>query len=44
MKKEVLENVVKESLTYTEVLKKLGLRAAGGNYKTLKKKYSKIQY
>ena len=36
MKKEILEKIIKESRTYTETIKKLGLRAAGGNFKTLK--------
>jgi hypothetical protein len=43
MKKEILENVIKESRTYTETLKKLGLRAAGGNFKTLKNNIEKYK-
>lgn len=35
MDKEKLEKIVKESKTKKECLDKLGLRAAGGNYKTL---------
>jgi hypothetical protein len=35
MEKEKLEKIVKESKTKKECLDKLGLRAAGGNYKTL---------
>ncbi len=37
MNKEELSRIVKESETLTEVLDKMGLRSAGGNYKTLKK-------
>ena len=37
MKKDILEKIIKESKTKTECLKKIGLRAAGGNYKTLMK-------
>lgn len=37
MEKKVLLEAVKSSKTKTECLKKLGLRAAGGNYKTLMK-------
>lgn len=43
MDKNILEVIIKESRTYTETLKKLNLRAAGGNFKTLKnniKKYN----
>jgi len=36
MEKTKLEKIIKESRTYTETLKKLGLRSAGGNFKTLK--------
>jgi hypothetical protein len=36
-KKENLEKIIIESYTYKEVLIKMGLRAAGGNYKVLKK-------
>jgi len=43
MKKEILENLIKESRTYTETLKKLGLRAAGGNFKTLKNNIEKYK-
>ncbi len=35
MEKDILEKIIKESKTKTECLKKIGLRAAGGNYKTL---------
>ena len=37
MDKNRLEEIVKNSKTLTECLEKLQLRAAGGNYKTLKK-------
>lgn len=37
MNKYELEKVVKECKTKTECLKKMGLRAAGGNYKTITK-------
>lgn len=37
MEKTKLESIIKESLTKKEVIIKLGLRAAGGNYKTLDK-------
>ena len=43
MDKIKLEEIIKTSKTQTECLNKMGLRAAGGNYKTLKKyieKYS----
>jgi len=33
---EKLKKIVSESYTITEVIKKLGLRAAGGNYKTIR--------
>jgi len=33
---ENLEPIIKESLSITEVIKKLGLKAAGGNHKTIK--------
>ena len=35
--KENLEKIIKESLSQTDVLKKLGLRNGGDNYKTLRK-------
>ena len=35
--KEFLEKIIAESVSYKEVLIKMGLRAAGGNYKILKK-------
>jgi len=38
-----LEKVVKESKTKTECLKKMGLRAAGGNYKTITKYIEEYQ-
>lgn len=37
MEKEKLSEIIKESKTLTEVLRKLDLRCAGGNYKTIKK-------
>lgn len=37
MDKYKLEKIVKESKTKTECLKKMGMRAAGGNYRTLTK-------
>ena len=40
-KKEILEPIVKSSFTIKEVLQKLSLRAAGGNYKAVNK-YIKI--
>lgn len=43
MKKEILEKIIKESRTHSETLKKLGLRAAGGNFKTLKKNIEKYE-
>jgi len=43
MKKEILEKIIKESRTYTETIKKLGLRAAGGNFKTLKNNIEKYK-
>jgi hypothetical protein len=43
MKREILEKIIKESRTYTETLRKLGLRAAGGNFKTLKKNIEKYE-
>lgn len=36
-RKEVLEPIIKNSKTITEVLEKLGMRCAGGNYKTIHK-------
>jgi hypothetical protein len=38
MKKEDIENIIKECKTFSETLIKLGLRAAGSNFKTLKNK------
>jgi hypothetical protein len=35
--KEYLEKIIKESSTYKDVLDKMNLRSAGGNYKVLKK-------
>ena len=35
--KDNVENIVKLSKSHKEVLENLGLRSAGGNYKTLKK-------
>lgn len=43
MERENLKQIVEESRTYSEVLKKLGLRAAGGNFKTLKKNIGKYE-
>lgn len=43
MDKYKLEKVVKDSKTKTECLKKMGLRAAGGNYKTITKYIEKYQ-
>ena len=43
MDKYELEKVVKESKTKTECLKKMGLRAAGGNYKTITKYIEEYQ-
>ncbi len=37
MEKLKLENIIKNSKTISESIKKLGLRAAGGNYNTIKK-------
>lgn len=41
MDKDKLKSLIENSVTYTEVLKKLNLRAAGGNFNTLKKYISK---
>lgn len=35
--REKIENIIKESLSQKEVLEKMGLRAAGSNFETLKK-------
>jgi hypothetical protein len=43
MDKFKLEQIVKESKTKTECLKKMGLRAAGGNYRTITKYIEKYQ-
>jgi hypothetical protein len=43
MEKEKLEEIVKSSQTITEVIKKLGLRAAGGNYKSIKKRLDNFE-
>ena len=43
MDKYELEKVVKVSKTKTECLKKMGLRAAGGNYKTITKYIEEYQ-
>jgi hypothetical protein len=43
MDKYELEKVVKESKTKTECLRKMGLRAAGGNYKTITKYIEEYQ-
>jgi hypothetical protein len=42
MKKEDLEKIVKESKTISEVIRKLGLRVAGGNFKSIKNKILKF--
>jgi hypothetical protein len=41
--KEILKNLVNDSKTYSEVLEKLGLRSAGGNFTTLKKYIKKYE-
>jgi hypothetical protein len=41
--KELLENIVKESTSKKEVLIKLNIRSAGGNFNTLKK-YLEVMY
>lgn len=33
---------VETTLSYAEVLRKIGLKAAGGNYETVKRKISKL--
>lgn len=33
---------VKESLSYAEVLRKMGLKEAGGNYSTIKNRIKKL--
>lgn len=43
MEKEILEKIVKSSQTITEVIKKLGLRAAGGNYKSIRERIEKFE-
>lgn len=43
MEKEILEKIVKDSKTITEVIKKMGLRAAGGNFKSIKKRIEKYE-
>lgn len=40
---ENLKNVITQSRTYSEVLKRLGIRAAGGNFDTLKKYIKKYE-
>lgn len=40
---ENLKNVISQSRTYSEVLKRLGIRAAGGNFNTLKKYIKKYE-
>ena len=40
--KELLETIVKDSVSTTECCRKLGIRPAGGNYKTLKDKFKKF--
>lgn len=39
--KETLENIVLESISYAQCLKKMGLVAAGGNYKCLQRNIDK---
>jgi len=41
--KEILEPLCKESISYAEVLKKLGLRLAGGNFANLQRNIDKFQ-
>lgn len=41
--KQLLEPIVKESKSYSECLKKLGLRIAGGNYKLLQKNIDRFE-
>jgi hypothetical protein len=41
MKEEEFKEIVKNSLTITEVIIKMGLRAAGGNYKSIRKRIDK---
>lgn len=41
--KELLEPIVKDSKSYSECLKKLGLRSAGGNYKLLQRNIDKFK-
>lgn len=40
---ENLKNAISQSRTYSEVLKRLGIRAAGGNFDTLKKYIKKYE-
>jgi len=40
---ENLKNTITQSRTYSEVLKRLGIRAAGGNFNTLKKYIKKYE-
>ena len=40
---ENLKNTITQSRTYSEVLKRLGIRAAGGNFDTLKKYIKKYE-
>ncbi len=43
MEKEILEKIVKSSQTITEVIKELGLRAAGGNYKSIRERIEEFE-
>ena len=40
--KEELEPIVRESISYAECLRKLGLKVVGGNYKNLQKNIDKF--
>lgn len=42
MNREILEKIVKESKTISEVIRKLGLRVAGGNFKSIKNRIKKF--
>ena len=39
---ELFIKTVETSLSYAEVLRKIGLKAAGGNYETVKRKISEL--
>lgn len=40
--KEILEPIIRSSLSFAECLKKLGVRATGGNYKNLQRNIEKF--